>query len=205
MNRFSAVFALVGTLVVMHSSASNAQLVYDNGPINGTFTARTIVDGLTVSDSFTVSSPTNLISATAGLWLSPGDTTSQIDWAIGTTAFGTDVASGTSVTTDAFQFTNGDGFDIYEDSFAIGGTVAPGTYFLSLQNAVATNDDLVFWDENSGPSLAFQTSNGAVPSESFQIFGPGAAAATPEPGAYAMLVGMGLSGLAVLRRRRRVK
>ena len=39
----------------------------------------------------------------------------------------------------------------------------------NLQNAVVNTGDPVYWDENSGPSLASESSVGTIPSESFTI------------------------------------
>ena len=46
-----------------------------------------------------------------------------------------------------------------------------GTYWVNLQNAVVNTGDPVYWDENSGPSLASESSVGTIPSESFTILG----------------------------------
>ncbi len=47
----------------------------------------------------------------------------------------------------------------------------PGTYWLTLQNALSTQGNPIYWDENSGPSLAQENSLGTIPSESFSIQG----------------------------------
>ena len=55
----------------------------------------------------------------------------------------------------------------------------PGTYWVNVQNASVTNDDPVFWDENSGvgcmssgcPSQAEAPYVGTIPSESFTLLG----------------------------------
>ena len=65
-----------------------ASLIYDNGPINGNIDAWQIGGGQDVEDSFTVSGPTTLGSAQAGLWLDTGATPTSLDWSIGTTPGG---------------------------------------------------------------------------------------------------------------------
>lgn len=209
MNRTSIVFALAGVLAVMMSPVAKAQLVYDNGPINGTLVGWTIDGGYYVSDSFTVSSATSLASATAGIWNYSGDYLTQLGWAIGTTPYASDVASGVAATTDTLQYNNGQGFDVYSDSLAISGSVVPGTYWFTLQNGVSAEGYFVYWDVNNGPSVAYENTVGNVNgnqfpgsnSTSFQLYGSGTPAGTPEPGAVAMVAGLWLSSLAILRRR----
>ena len=77
--------------------------------------------------------------------------------------------------------------------------LGPGTYWLTLQNANDAFGSGVLWDQNSGPSSAFENFLGTIPSETFQILGGGGT--TPEPGSI-MLFGTGILGLAgVLRRK----
>ena len=71
-----------------------------------------------------------------------------------------------------------------------------------LANAVVSTGDPVFWDENSGPSQASESSVGTIPSEAFTInTSGGEGGTTPEPSSI-MLFGSGILGLAgVLRRK----
>jgi hypothetical protein len=187
-------------LVLCGSGAAKAQLVYDNGPINGTVEGWTINFGFAVSDSFTLSNPTTLTSAQLGLWLYQGDTASSLDWAIGTSAFGSDEGSGTASLTNVFQYTNGFGYDIYESSFPLSATLNAGTYWLTIQNLSVSNGDPGYWDENNGPSMAQENQVGQINSESFQLYGR--TSDVPEPGAYALIGSLGLTGAALLRRKR---
>jgi hypothetical protein len=174
-------------------------LVYDNGPINGTINAWTINSGDSVSDSFTLSSTATLSEAQIGLWLLPGDTASNVDWSLGTTPFGSNEGSGTAADlTGTFQYNNVDGFDIYESTFSLDGTALPaGTYYLTLQNLVVSFGDNGYWDENDGPSLAYDNAPpygvSQIGSESFQIY-------APEPSTLALL-GSGLLILVGFKRR----
>jgi hypothetical protein len=89
---FSVQLAIVAAGLVMAGRAG-AQLVYSDGPINGTITGWLISNSgssLAVSDSFTVSSPTTLASAQAGLWVNSGATPASLEWSIGTTPFASD-------------------------------------------------------------------------------------------------------------------
>jgi len=184
-------------------------LLFTNGPINGTLDAGGISQGRgPLSDSFTVGGNSALTLAVVGLWLSPGDTPVAVDWEIGTTPFGSDIASGTSSFFDQTNMgPNAADFDIWQSSLDIGGTVHAGTtYWFSLSNATTdpafSGDDFVYWDLNNGPSSAFQRGNGTdnpVGSQPFDILG-NPVTTTPEPGSI-LLLSSGLLSLAGIRRR----
>src|ERR1700690_4029725 len=90
--------------------ASQGQVTYENGPLNGTVDAWTINFGYIVSDSFTLSSGSNVNGFDFSVWEFPGDTLSSADWSItsapfGGTTYGSGTASGASLT-DTFISTN---------------------------------------------------------------------------------------------------
>ena len=182
-----------------------ADVGYDNGAINGNVDAWTINFGYVVSDSYVLASNTNITGFSIGVWEFPGDTTTSVDWAVGLTEYGNEIAHGTASVTDTFISTNGFGYNV--DELTATGLNVPElanvTYWLSLQNAVVASGDPVFWDENSGKSQASESSVGTIPSEAFTIntSGGGGGGTTPEPSSI-MLFGSGILGLAgVLRRK----
>ena len=155
---------LLASCFIFAVEAHAGSILYQNGPVNGicdiegcTVDAWTINFGFEVTDSFTISSPSTIQGFNFALWLEPGDTISSVDWAIGTSAFGTDLGSGTASganLSSSFLFTNQYGYNIYEASVTglnvhvIGGP--PQSYWLTLQNATVPSGDPVYWDENGG-------------------------------------------------------
>ena len=182
---FATLFLLSGG-----SGQAKAGLVYDNGTVNGTINAWTINYGDSVSDSFTLSSSTDLTGAQIGLWAFPGSIPVGVEWSIGSVAFTDGLGSGTAALSSDLLWTNVFHYDIYESVVQINISLAPGTYWLTLQNATASGGDPVFWDQTNGSSFAFDSAQGAVPSESFQLYGT----TVPEPGSLTLLA-MGACGL----------
>jgi hypothetical protein len=175
---------------------AKADLIYDNGPINGTFGAYVVSAPYSVSDSFAVTGSASLGSAQVGLWVNHGDAPSTIAWSIGTAPFLSDISSGTSSFMNTLLFTNLFGYDVYRSVFNITGAVGPGTYYLTLYNGTSNIYNSVAWDENGGPSTAYLNGAGQIPSESFQIFGT-----VPDAGSSVMLLGIGLAGVGWMRRK----
>ena len=144
---------------------------YSNGPTNGTVDAWTINFGFIVSDTFMLSTQEDLSSLTFSAWLFPGDVLESVEVSITSSEFG-----GTTYFDGIVNFTQGNcttnqlGFSLCDETSSFGPVLLnAGTYWLNLQNAVVNNGDPVYWDENSGPSLASQNSVGTIPSESFTI------------------------------------
>jgi hypothetical protein len=205
-----SLLALCLTLAAIPAMAGD---IYDNGGTTGTADGWTINFGFSVTDSFTVASNTSANGAEFIFWLSPGDTAPSVDLSIGTSAFGSDVANftGLASTGSTNLGSNQYGFTLEQDSYSFASTPlsAGTTYWVTLQNASVPSGDPVYWDENSGPSMAQENTLGTVPSESFTILGGGSSSSsssssgssTPEPSSI-MLFGSGILGLAgVLRRK----
>ena len=184
---------------------ASAQVLYENGPINGTTDAWIFDFGFTVSDTFGPNANSTIGGFQFGVWEFSGDVLSSVNWSItslenGGTLYGSGTVSGKNLT-DTFLSTNQYGFDV--DKITATGLnvgLSAQTYWLNLQNGVVPSGDPVYWDENSGagcksngcPSLASEVDIGTVPSESFTITGGGT---TPEPGSF-VLFGSGILGLA---------
>ena len=189
------------------------QIIYSNGPINGTTDAWTINSGFVVSDTFNVTAPPNVDAEEVkfGAWVFPGDVLQSVYVSITSSEFG-----GTSYFDQVVNFTqsgcsgNQYGFNVCTETGTFTSVnLAVGTYWLNLANAVVNTGDPIYWDENSGPSSASENSVGTIPSESFTILGNSSTSSTttssggtvPEPSSI-MLLGSGILGLAgVLRRK----
>jgi uncharacterized repeat protein (TIGR03803 family) len=152
---------------------------YANGPIDGlcdiqgcTVDAYTINFGFTVTNSILASS--GVSGATFAFWLFPGDTATSVDWTLGTTPFGSDIAQGTASganVTQQYISTNQFGYEIAAVTVTgLSGSVSNGNW-LTLANAVVPSGNPVYWDENNGPSAAEESAMGTIPSESFNVSG----------------------------------
>ena len=199
-----AVFALCLAVV-----PAVGQIVYSNGPINGTTDAWTINFGFVVSDTFTVGAGGATITGlTFGAWLFPGDAPPSVEVVISSSEFGgTTYFDGVVNLTMSGCAGNQYGFNVCTETTSGFGPVNldEGTYWLSLENAVSPTGDPVYWDENSGPSSASENSVGTIPSESFTLLGSNgtttsSSGTVPEPNAL-MLFASGAIGVGALRRK----
>ncbi len=145
--------------------------LYDNGPINGNTDAWTINFGFAVSDTFTTNG-SQITGLQFGAWLFPGDVLLSAEVLIGTAEYGNDLFDQTvSFTQSSNCPINTFGYAICTETATFTANIAAGTYWITLQNAVVNTGDPLYWDENSGPSLASENSVGTIPSEAFTILG----------------------------------
>ena len=192
MNKPRASARARGTLGRRQSSSCSSrpspqdQVIYENGPINGTTDAWTINFGYIVSDTF-VPTASSVIGFDLGVWEFPGDSVTSVQWSITSgpnsgTMYGSGTVSGSNLT-DQFISTNQFGYDIDKVSaLGLNVIVTSGqTYWINIQNAAVPSGDPVFWDENSGngchssgcPSQAVESGVGTIASEAFDITGGG--------------------------------
>jgi PEP-CTERM motif-containing protein len=208
-----ASLSLLALCLTLAAVPAMAQVVYDNGPINGNTDAWNIAFGFIVSDTFTVANDgTQITGFNMADWLIPGDTVISAELSITSGENG-----GTSFFDQTVNFTQGGctgnsfGFSVCQESTTFSGpTLNAGTYWINLQNASSTLGQSVFWDENSGASSASENELGTIPSEAFTVLGTGGGGSSsssssggtvPEPSSI-MLFGSGILGLAgVLRRK----
>jgi len=193
-------------LLALVAIPAMAQDIYDNGPTNGNTDAWTINFGFIVSDTFNVTNNnTTITGGTFAMWLIPGDTLTSAELSITSSEFG-----GTSYFDQTVSFTQGActvnsyGYNVCNEGTTFSGpTLNTGTYWLNLQNASVPSGDPVYWDENSGPSMASENSVGSIPSESFTVLGTTTTTTqtTPEPSSI-LLLGSGILGLAGMLRRK---
>jgi hypothetical protein len=188
-----------------------ADTLYDNGAFNGTADAWTINFGFSVSDSFTVASGSSIEDLHIVYWdASSSDLLTTVDMAIGSSSFGGTAQTLTGVT-NTFLGTNQFGYNLYQADYSFGNIPWSGAGFVTLSNACSTSgcsvSNPIYWDENSGPSTAYENTVGSIPSEAFTLTGTASGTTTtttgttPEPSSI-MLFGSGILGLAgVLRRK----
>ncbi|WP_426173188.1 PEP-CTERM sorting domain-containing protein [Massilia sp. TWR1-2-2] len=210
--KFIKILCGVLASLVIAVSAS-AAIIYENGSLNGTYLAQSISPPQTVSNSFTISSATQVTGVTLGLWTLRGTLPATLDYSFGTSAFAADLPGGSTLLTNVFAFNNGQ-FDVYLSSFAVNLTVGAGEYWLTLGNGRNNANAEIFWDTNfDGLSRAqYRNDVDAGPLENSQYFQLTGGAATdpgpgpnpqpvPEPGSL-MLSAAGMIGVAASRRRR---
>ena len=186
-----------------------ADTLYSNGAYNGTVDAWTIDFGFAVSDSFTVPTNSSIEDLHFVYWdASTSDLLTTVDMAIGSTSFGGTFQTLSGVT-NTFLGTNQYGYALYQADYTFTNIPWSGAGYVTLQNACSTSgcsiSNPIYWDENGGPSTAYENTLGSVPSEAFTLTGTSGTGTgtgtTPEPSSI-LLLGSGMLGLAGLLRRK---
>jgi len=199
-------------LLLLLSLPAAAQVLYENGPINGQTDAWTINFGFVVPDTFTISTGSSTITGLAfGAWLSAGDVLQSVEVSITSEPFGGTTYFDQQVNfTQSGCFVNNYGFDVCTETGSFNGpTLNNGTYWVNLENAISSMGDPVYWDENSGigchsPGCPSQAGGGigSIPSEAFSILGTSSGTGSvPEPGSLVLFAGGLLASVGFFRRR----
>ena len=166
----------------------------------------------TVADSFTLGANSTITGFDGGFWLAPGNSPIATDWVIA--SGNPDFLGGTVAASGSGNFTNslycslcglGGSFDIYTSTISgLNVSLGAGTYYLELLNGTTAFGGFnnLFWDENSGPSTAYEYPffTTGINSQAFNLYGT-TGTTTPEPGTL-MLLGSGVAGLAGMLRRK---
>ena len=201
-----ALFGSLAVFLICLPAVAQVDL-YDNGPTDGNTDAWTFNFGFTPSHSFNLANPAQVSGLQFAAWLTVGDVLQSVEIAITSSELGgTTYFDQVVTTTQSGCAVNQYGFDVCNESAMFNGpSLNVGTYWVTLQNGVVNTGDPVYWDENSGPSSASETSLGTIPSESFTVLGSTGSTSTtgttPEPSTL-MMVGSGALGfLGILRRK----
>jgi hypothetical protein len=203
-----AVLALV--VLCFAGLPAMADTVYSNGPINGSYDAWTINYGFAVSETFTLAADSEVHGVAFGAWLFPGDVLESAEVLIGTSEFSGAISGQVVPFTQSDCYSNQYGLNVCVESADLTAPVnlTSGTYWLTLENAVVNSDNPVYWDENSGPSSASESSVGTIPSEAFTLTGTtgtstssSSGGTVPEPGSLTLMAS-GIFALAGVVRRK---
>jgi uncharacterized repeat protein (TIGR03803 family) len=187
--------SLLTILCFALSTPTFAQQIYNEGPIDGNDNAFFVTGPnlpnflgsfMDISNGFVAAASGTPNQLEFGLW-SVGAPTS-FSYELGTSAFGTDLGSGTVALNSGnstLLFTNGFGYGVYDVKVGItsGAMTAGNTYWLSISNATdASNDGTQAWDipngGSGGPAICNFRQSGTnfgdcgLGGESFTITGP---------------------------------
>ena len=203
---------LLSILLIIASSAS-AQVLYENGPINGQELGWTINFGFELGDTFFLPNNSTVTGFSFGAWLTPGDVLESAEVSITS-----QVGGGTFYFDQQVDFTqsgcflNNQAFEVCTETSAFNGPMLnAGTYWVNLGNAITADGQPAYWDNNDGvgchslgcPSMASENGgDGSIPSEAFTVLGTsGGNGTTPEPDSLLLFASGVLSCGMILRRK----
>ncbi len=210
--RIASLSLLTACCLMLAVAPAMADTLYSNGPYNGTTDAWTINFGFSVSDSYSLTGGTSVTGMNIVYWdASSTDLLTSVDYQFGATSFSGNTHTSGAVT-NQFISTNQFGYFLYSANFDVSNSDFTGANgFVTLSNACSTSgcsvSNPIYWDENSGPSTAYENTLGSIPSESFTLTtpcfggGPGCGPPVPEPSSI-ILLGSGILGVAGILRRK---
>ena len=200
----------IACLVLAVAPAMADTVFYDNGAYNGTIDGWTINYGFSVSNSYTNTPGYTSVSDVHFVYwdANSSDLLTTVDAQFGSTSFGGQLHTvGATGGTNTLLGSNQYGYELCQYDWAPLGAdihIGSGPGYFTLSNACTTSGcdtNPIYWDENSGPSSAYENTLGSIPSEAFTLSGGCCPPPVPEPSSI-MLFGSGILGLAgVLRRK----
>ena len=193
-------------------SAHASTVVYDNSDSFSFNDSGILINGgISVANSFSLSSPATIDAISFGVWLEPEDTLDSVDWEITTDPnSGTVLESGTAtVFSTVYEGLGLSIYPMYDDTFDIGSLSLADdtTYYLEFSNAVTADRTVAFWDLSDNPnSTAYVSETGvfyesSYGSQTFALEGSFDSPVPEPPGL--LLLGSGLAGLALIGMMRR--
>lgn len=202
--RITSLMLLVVVCVVLAVVPASADTLYSNGPTNGDIDAWTINYGFSVSDSFVVPANSTIQRIDFVYWEEPSfDVLTTVDMQIGATSFAGSIQTLTGLTS-TYLGANSYGYNLFDAEYTFPGIAWSGSGFVTLSNACTTDGcstTPIYWDENMGPSTAYDSGAGMISSESFTLTGTAPGGTTPEPGSV-ILLASGVLGMAGTLRRK---
>jgi hypothetical protein len=208
--RVTSLSVLALCCLMLAVTPAMADTIYDNGSYNGTVDAWTINFGFSVSDSFTCGGSSCSVEDFHMVnWNIPGFVTTGAEIQLRASSFGTDYADLTLAPSGSTDLgSNQFGYELWQYDFTFAAVQVPnGTSWVTLSNATDSGGNPVYWDENSGPSSAYENSVGSIASEAFTLTGTfcGSGAdcgpPVPEPSSI-VLFGSGFLGVVGILRRK---
>lgn len=184
-----------GAIALTAISTARADILYDTGPTPGNYNAFNFAGG-GYEASFTLSQASVVTGVNFVAWTYQS-TLASLDWGISSTSPAS--VSGAATLIEVGPTYTNDPFPYYVSTynFSTGSLLlSAGTYYLTLQNGLASDGSNPFWDihANLSAPLGYEAT--------FQILGTDAVSGVPEPSTWAMMI-LGFAGVGFMAYRRR--